>query len=622
MKHISAIFGALALVVCQTVYAVNYCAPAAWGYGQNATGGGKATPTLVSTESELKSALKNNNKVIIITQDITLSGSQIGCSTSNITLMALPGAKLISNKQTADVSGILSFSGSNIILRNLTFIGPGAYDVDGKDNLTLGDAKNVWVDHCDFQDGMDGNFDISGKADNITITWCRFRYLKTPKSGGSGGSNDHRYTNLVGSDSSDKPSDGTYNITYGYCWWDEGCRERMPRCRNASLHFLNCYWNSSVANYYIGPENADCYLEGCTFEGNPKTEKIFYQNYNGKNGAKFINCTATKGLPSNVNNRTVVTPSYSYASALSAAEGKTMVTNATCGAGATLIVTKEGAVSSSCDGDAPTLYTITWDATTNGGTCSTATSSVVAGANIGTLPTAGKSGWTFKGWFTAATGGTKITTGTIPTGDVTYYAQFTENGEGPTPSGDITWNFSTSEFNALGEITSTLTIDGLTITAKSDKAVTVDANETTIDGYTFTHRLKTGGTGNKDYRSLSFSVTGKCTIEVFCCSSNSSTERTVNVYAGSYGGTELTTLPAATSATKQSFEYTGGATTIHLGSANSGVNFYGINIIYPGDTPMGIEDTEKEMPARKFLRNGQILIQVGETIYTITGAVL
>jgi hypothetical protein len=206
------------------------------------------------------------------------------------------------------------------------------------------------VDHCDFQDGCDGNFDIKGKTDNITVTWCRFRYLKKPKAGGSGGADDHRFTNLVGSDSSDKPSDGTYNITYGYCWWDEGCKQRMTRCRNASQHFLNCYWNSSVADYYVGPENADCYFEGCIFDGKPAKNKIFYENYGGKNGAKFINCTSKNGVPADITKRSVLTPTYSY-TALTAAEAKTAITNSTCGAGATLTVTDKGAISSSCDGN-------------------------------------------------------------------------------------------------------------------------------------------------------------------------------------------------------------------------------------------------------------------------------
>ncbi len=70
-------------------------------------------------------------------------------------------------------------------------------------------------------------------------------------------------------------------------------------------------------------------------------------------------------------------------------------------------------------------YTVTWNATTNGGSCATATTTVTAGEAIGTLPSATKTGHTFVGWFTQATGGTQITAATIPTGDVTYFAQFT-----------------------------------------------------------------------------------------------------------------------------------------------------------------------------------------------------
>lgn len=408
--------------------AVDYCATSAFGYGAGATGGGSATPTLVSSVSQLQSALnKGKNKVIIITQSLTFTSMLSVQDGSNVTLLGLPGVTLTSLQQDKTSSGILYVKRfNNLIIRNLTFVGPGAYDCDGNDLLCLQDVTNSWVDHCDFQDGCDGNFDNKNGTDNVTVSWCRFRYLKAPRSGGSGGTDDHRFTNLLGSSSSDKPSDGTYNMTWAYCWWDDGCKERMLRCRNASLHFLNCYWNSSVANYYIGPENADCYIEGCTFEGAPKTAKIFYQNYGGENGSKFINCTATKGLPGNVSDRTVVTPSYSY-TALTAAEAKTAVTNATCGAGATLTVTTAGAVSSTCDGGAPlpTVWTVTWDATTNGGSCGTATSSVTNGAAIGTLPEATKTSFNFDGWYTAPSGGTKISASTTVTENKTYYAQFT-----------------------------------------------------------------------------------------------------------------------------------------------------------------------------------------------------
>ena len=327
--------------------AFNYCAPQSWGYaGTSVTGGGSASPTLVSSASAFKSALKSN-KVVIITQDITFE-DQLSTDASNLTIMALPGKRLISTSQTQTKSGILYLKGSNIILRNITFEGPGAYDCDGKDLLTLDGAKNVWVDHCDFQDGMDGNFDIKGKSDNITVSWCRFRYLKEPKAGGSGGADDHRFSNLVGSGSDDKPADGTYNITYAFCWWDQGCKQRMTRCRNCLLHFLNCYWNSSVADYYVGPENASCYFEGCTFAGKANSAKNIWKAFNGTtNYCTFVNSTGN--LPSN--SGTVSAPSYSY-DALTAAVAKNHVTDA-CGAGATLSVTSSAEVSSSCDSDTP-----------------------------------------------------------------------------------------------------------------------------------------------------------------------------------------------------------------------------------------------------------------------------
>ena len=332
--------------------AVDYCAPGSWGYaGTNVTGGGNASPIPVRTEGELISALSQNNRVILITQDITVT-NHISTDKSNLTIMALPGKKLISAQQNQSNSGILYLKGSNLILRNITFEGPGAYDCDGWDNLCLDRATNVWVDHCDFQDGCDGNFDIKGTSDNITVTWCRFRYLKAPKAGGSGGSDDHRFSNLVGSGSNDKPSDGTYNITYGFCWWDEGCKQRMTRCRNCELHFLNCYWNSSVADYYVGPQNAKCYFEGCTFAGKANSpSKIWSDSYGGNtNLCTFVNCVGN--LPANTTPG-VSAPTYSY-EVESAAMAKNCITNSSCGAGATLSVSQSAEVSSACDtGDDP-----------------------------------------------------------------------------------------------------------------------------------------------------------------------------------------------------------------------------------------------------------------------------
>jgi pectate lyase len=339
----------LSTLCCMTLSlsAINYCATGSWGNaGTNVTGGGNVTPTYVTNESELATALNKKNSVIIITQNITVT-NHISTDKSNLTIMALPGVKLISEDQTKANSGILYLKGNNLLLRNLTFEGPGAYDCDGWDLLCLDKATNVWVDHCDFQDGCDGNFDIKSLSDNITVTWCRFRYLKEPRAGGKE-TDDHRFSNLIGSGNTDMPSDGTYNITYAFCWWDEGCKQRMTRCRNCELHFLNCYWNSSVADYYVGPENAKCYFEGCTFAGKANSARGIWSPFNGTtNYCTFVNCTGN--LPSN-STKAVAAPTYAY-DQLSAATAKNYVTNSSCGAGATLTVTTNAEVSSSCDSE-------------------------------------------------------------------------------------------------------------------------------------------------------------------------------------------------------------------------------------------------------------------------------
>ena len=325
----------------------------AFGYGANATGGGNATPIIVTNVTELNNALKaDGNKVILVSGTITFT-DHLSVQATDKTLMGLPDSKLVSNEQNKDNSGILYFkSGSNnLILRNLTFEGPGAYDCDGWDLLCFDGVTDAWVDHCDFSDGCDGNFDNKGNSDNITISWCRFHYLKPPRAGGSGGTDDHRFTNLIGSSSSDKPSDGRYSMTWAYCWWDEGCRERMTRARNSELHFLNCYWNSSVANYYIGPENVNAYVEGCSFIG-LDAEKI-WKEYGGTNNCKWIDCYADgDGLPSN--SGSVSAPSYDY-TAMSAEESRTAISDPICGAGATLIVSEDGSVSSACNATEPLL---------------------------------------------------------------------------------------------------------------------------------------------------------------------------------------------------------------------------------------------------------------------------
>ena len=71
---------------------------------------------------------------------------------------------------------------------------------------------------------------------------------------------------------------------------------------------------------------------------------------------------------------------------------------------------------------------VTWNANEGKiGTKKTTTTSVKKGKKIGKLPKTPKlAGYTFKGWYTKKTGGTKITKNTKVKKKVTYYAQWTK----------------------------------------------------------------------------------------------------------------------------------------------------------------------------------------------------
>ncbi len=78
-------------------------------------------------------------------------------------------------------------------------------------------------------------------------------------------------------------------------------------------------------------------------------------------------------------------------------------------------------------------YTVTFNP--NGGTVSPTTKEVTHGSAYGTLPTPKRDGYTFAGWFTKSSGGTRVraTTTVGITADKTFYAHWAEEGTTETP---------------------------------------------------------------------------------------------------------------------------------------------------------------------------------------------
>lgn len=154
-------------------------------------------------------------------------------------------------------SGIFVFkSCSNVIIRNLKFVGPGSCDVGGVDLLGFSFCSNMWVDHCDFTDGLDGNFDITQDTDFCTVSWCTFSYTERAFV--------HMNTNLVGY--SDRDGAGKLNITFAYNNWGKGCNQRMPMVRNGRIHMLNNWYTCDGALATINPRaGSEVLIEGNFF---------------------------------------------------------------------------------------------------------------------------------------------------------------------------------------------------------------------------------------------------------------------------------------------------------------------------------------------------------------------
>jgi uncharacterized repeat protein (TIGR02543 family) len=90
----------------------------------------------------------------------------------------------------------------------------------------------------------------------------------------------------------------------------------------------------------------------------------------------------------------------------------------------------------------PTTYTVTFDGQGATTAASPSTKTVTAGGTVGALPTPPiKTGYTFKGWFTAVNGGgTEFTSGTTVTANDTVYAKWNPNGMVWIPAKDSTFN--------------------------------------------------------------------------------------------------------------------------------------------------------------------------------------
>lgn len=144
-------------------------------------------------------------------------------------------------------SGIFSLDATceDIIIRNLTLVGPGSIDIDGVELITNQESNHTWIDHCTFIDGLGGCLG-SKRNDYASYTWNHFYYTENSFS-----HSDAATCGWVENHSM------MQHITFAHNIWGAGCQRRLPQASDGYIHlfnnYLNCPGNSAgmTINGYI-----------------------------------------------------------------------------------------------------------------------------------------------------------------------------------------------------------------------------------------------------------------------------------------------------------------------------------------------------------------------------------
>ena len=302
-----------------------FTAPKPDGFAASVTGGGTAGVAVnVTTAADFKTYAEDATaRTITVSGTLTLA-SKVSVK-SNKTIQGVDAnATIIGNLELA--SGV-----SNVIVRGLNITNPAA----GGDGISVIGATNVFITHCTLFDCADGLIDITGGADNITVSWCEFYYTTAQTA--------HRYAMTIGGATGETKA---LHVSLHHNWWSDRADQSLPSTTYGFVHMFNNFVHSTgntsgttvLANAQLLSERNQY-----TAVASPLT----------KSGGGLIRAlanvyTTVTGTAADAGNDNVFTPSYSY-EMLMAADVTAMVQT---GAGNTA-----GAASASLDAATASIVT-------------------------------------------------------------------------------------------------------------------------------------------------------------------------------------------------------------------------------------------------------------------------
>jgi len=280
-------------------------APIGWASeGGGTTGGAGGTVVEVNNATDFINYVQEQDQdpyIIYVSSNIILPDTNIRVR-GNKTIIGLPGSHI-----TGNLKSYRAEEGNNIFrflnISNKDELGDG-------DCISIDEASHIWVDHCTFTDGGDGNVDIKNAADYITVSWCIFKYTED---------STHNYSNLIGHSDSTGSTDANHLlVTFHHNWYSTMCKERMPRVRFGKVHVYNNYYSDLLAGGYCVGVGVDSHIrvENNYFNAVPMPWKDYYTG-NGaaghigwNTGNIFYDCDVPTWATNEYD--TTFTPPYDY----------------------------------------------------------------------------------------------------------------------------------------------------------------------------------------------------------------------------------------------------------------------------------------------------------------------
>lgn len=169
----------------------------------------------------------------------------------------------------------------------------------------------------------------------------------------------------------------------------------------------------------------------------------------------------------------------------------------------------------------------------------------------------------------------------------------------------------------IGSYTNPIDSNGFMIMANSANKVDIDANGKSADEFTFTQRIKLGGVGTVDYRSIKFTTTSAATLKVYALSSSSGADRRLALYNAS--GAEIGSAPAPGSGLQGNSINIAAAGDYYLASPESGVNVYGLVLTMEGSAEEPVREDWNKVAAPSITNVVAEGTKITVTFHLVTG---